>query len=282
MQSRKAIVVTGASSGIGQACALRLERTGFHVFGCVRKEADGHALKRLAPGNVDVVLLDVTDASSIAAAAAAVTALVGEAGIAGLVNNAGIVAPGPLELLSATDLRRVLEVNVIGQVSTTQAFLPLLRLCRGRIVFVSSLAGRVASPLTGSYCASKFALEALSDVWRMELHTSGISISVIEPGAVATPIWSKSLTASSALFDAMPEVARLRYERLTNGVRNWAERSSQRGIPMDEVTGAVIHAVSAERPKTRYAVGRGSRLYTLLRFLPDRLRDRLILRALDA
>jgi NAD(P)-dependent dehydrogenase (short-subunit alcohol dehydrogenase family) len=252
------------------------------VFACVRKATDGEALKSLAPDTIDAVLLDVTDANSITAAAAAVTTAVGESGIAGLVNNAGIVAPGPLEFLPASELRSVLEVNVVGPVATTQAFLPLLRLGRGRIVFVSSLAGRVASPLTGAYCASKFALEALSDVWRMELHTSEIPISVIEPGAVATPIWSKSLAASSAVFDVMPELAQRRYERLTAGVKNWAERSTERGIPMDDVTDTVVHALTAELPKTRYIVGKGSRLYTLLRFLPDRLRDRLILRTLGA
>jgi NAD(P)-dependent dehydrogenase (short-subunit alcohol dehydrogenase family) len=282
MAIQKTVVVTGASTGIGQACVLRLAGAGFRVFGGVRKESDGQALKQLASGGVEFVLLDVTNRESIAAAVSAVSAAVGQDGLAGLVNNAGISIGAPLEYLPPEALRRVLEVNVVGQVSTTQAFLPLLQLRRGRIVFVSSLAGRVASPLTGAYCASKFALEALSDAWRMELSGTGISISVIEPGSVATPIWNKSLASSSAVFDGMPEAGRRRYQRLTEGMTRWAERSSRQGIPMDEVTDAVMHALTAEPPKTRYAIGKGSRLYVLLRFLPDRVRDRLILRTLGA
>jgi NAD(P)-dependent dehydrogenase (short-subunit alcohol dehydrogenase family) len=280
MSIQKTIVVTGASTGIGQACVLRLAGAGFRVFGGVRKESDGQALKQLASGRVEFVLLDVTNRESIAAAVSAVSAAVGQDGLAGLVNNAGISIGAPLEFLPAADLRNVFEVNVIGQVSTTQAFLPLVEQQHGRIVFISSLAGRVASPITGAYCASKFALEALSDVWRMELAETGVSISVIEPGAVATPIWNKGMEASNAIYDAMPEAGQRRYRQLFEGMKRVAEHGSVQGTVMRAVTDAVMHALTAESPKTRYLIGRGSRLYTLLRFFPDRLRDRLILRAL--
>jgi NAD(P)-dependent dehydrogenase (short-subunit alcohol dehydrogenase family) len=282
MPSSKTIVITGASSGIGAACALHLDQSGFQVFAGVRQQADGIALKRRASDRLQFLPLDVTDSESLAAAVARVAASVGDAGVGGLVNNAGIVGPGPLEFLPIDDLRQVLEVNVVGQVATAQAFLPLIRRGQGRLVFVSSLSGRVAAPLTGAYCASKFALEALCDAWRMELRASGIRVSVIEPGMVATPIWTKSLASSLQVVDAMPEDARARYARLTVGVRAWAERGVQGGVGIDEVTRAVMHALIAETPRQRYAVGRGSRLFMLFRFLPDGLRDRLLLRSLGA
>jgi NAD(P)-dependent dehydrogenase (short-subunit alcohol dehydrogenase family) len=207
-----------------------------------------------------------------------VAAAVGDAGLAGLVNNAGITAPGPLEYLPTAALRSVLDVNVIGHVAVTQAFLPLLHAGRGRIVFMSSLAGRVASPLSGAYAASKFALEALADVWRMELESSGLSVSVVEPGTVATPIWGKSIAASDEVLNRVPPEGRARYEHISAGMRAWAERSRRGGVPMGVVTSAVLHALTAQRPRTRYAVGRGSRLFLLLRLAPDRARDRLLLR----
>jgi NAD(P)-dependent dehydrogenase (short-subunit alcohol dehydrogenase family) len=282
MAGNKAIVITGASSGIGEACALHLDEKGFHVFAGVRKEADGIALKRRASDRLQVLRLDITNAESIAAAAAQVAAAVGPAGVVALVNNAGIVQPGPLEFLPVDELRRVLEVNVVGHVATTQAFLPLIRQGKGRVVFVSSLSGRIASPMTGSYCASKFALEGLSDAWRMELRSSGIPVSIIAPGMVATPIWSKSLASSRQMLDAMPSDARARYAPLTSGVQAWAQQSSRRGIPMEKITRAVRHACVAGTPKARYTVGIGSRLFLLCRFLPDGLRDRMLLRAFGA
>jgi NAD(P)-dependent dehydrogenase (short-subunit alcohol dehydrogenase family) len=282
MATSRAIVITGASSGIGEACALHLDRNGFQVFAGVRREADGVALERRASDRLRAVRLDVTDPASIAGAAETVAEAVGDAGVGGLVNNAGIVAAGPLEFLPIDDLRAVLEVNVVGQVATTQAFLPLIRRGGGRLVSISSSSGRVAAPLTGSYCASKFALEALSDVWRMELRSSGIPVSVIEPGVVATPIWDKSLASSRQVLESMPEEAQDRYARLTSGVRAWAERGSREGIPLPQVTAAVLHALVAEKPKQRYAVGKGSRAYMLCRFLPDGMRDRIVLRSLGA
>jgi NAD(P)-dependent dehydrogenase (short-subunit alcohol dehydrogenase family) len=278
MQAPRTVVVTGASSGIGEACALRLDQEGFRVFAGVRNESDGRTLQQRASDRLAPLHLDVTDPAAIDQAARAVAAAVGDAGLAGLLNNAGITAPGPLEYLPTAALRDVLDVNVIGHVAVTQAFLPLLHAGRGRIVFMSSLAGRVASPLSGAYAASKFALEALADAWRMELESSGVSVSVIEPGTVATPIWEKGMAASDEVLDQVPMEGRARYERISAGMRAWAERSTQGGVPMSTVTSAVVHALTARRPRTRYAVGRGSRLFLFLRFAPDRARDRLLLR----
>src|SRR5262245_5535409 len=181
------IVITGASSGIGRA--MRLDQLGFHVFAGVRNPADGDALKSKSSERLSPVLLDVTSEDSIARAARSI----GDAPIAGLVNNAGIAVGGPLEMVPIPLWRKQFEVNVIGQVAVTQAFLPLLRVGRGRIVNIGSIAGRSALPFTSPYCSSKFALEGLSDSLRMELRQWGISVSIVEPGSIRTPIWEKSL-----------------------------------------------------------------------------------------
>ncbi len=275
-----AVVVTGASTGIGEACALRLDGLGLRVFAGVRKAADGDALVRKASGRLTPVLLDVTDAATIAAAAETVAKAVGEAGLAGLVNNAGINVAGPLECLPIAELRAQLEVNVIGQIAVTQAFLPLLRRARGRIVNIGSIAGRSATPFVGAYCASKFALEALTDALRMELRPWGIAVSIVEPGAVATPIWEKSVARASATMEDLPPQARDLYGRALTAIREASERMARGAISTDRVVAAVVHALTAARPKTRYLVGTDAKVQVALKILPDRLRDRLIVRAL--
>ena len=197
------VVVTGASTGIGEATALHLRELGFDVRAGVRKDEDAERL-RVARGHA--AALDVTDADSIASAAAEV----GDAPLAGLVNNAGIAVSAPLEFVPIDELRRQLEVNVVGQVAVTQAFLPALRRGRGRIVNVSSIGGRIALPLAGPYAASKFALEAVSDSLRREVAQFGIEVSVVEPGGVKTPIWKKGTeTAEQIAADLPPEAGQL-------------------------------------------------------------------------
>lgn len=277
----RAIVVTGASSGIGEACALRLDELGFRVFAGVRKESDGEALRRKASERLIPMLLDVTEAASIASATRLVEDDAGEEGLAGLVNNAGIAIAGPLEFLPMEELRRQLEVNVVGQVAITQAFLPMLRKARGRIVNIGSVSGRVSVPLLGPYCASKFALEALTAALRMELRPWGIAVSIIEPAGIATPIWEKSLARGDKLAARIPTEAQERYGRLITAQRNRAIKASTHGIPVGEVVRPVVHALTSARPKARYTVGSTTRLGELLRLLPDRLRERIILRQLS-
>jgi NAD(P)-dependent dehydrogenase (short-subunit alcohol dehydrogenase family) len=183
-QTRGAVVVTGASSGIGEACARRLAGLGFQVFAGVRKAEDGDRLASEIPG-VTPLRIDVVDAESIAAAARTVEETAAGRGLAGLVNNAGVAVPAPIEHQPIDDFRRQIEVNLIGQVAVTQAFLPQLRAARGRIVNVSSIGGKVAVPLLGAYAASKFGLEGFSDTLRRELRPWGIEVSVIEPGTIA-------------------------------------------------------------------------------------------------
>jgi NAD(P)-dependent dehydrogenase (short-subunit alcohol dehydrogenase family) len=269
------IVVSGASTGIGQACAIRFAQLGYRVFAGVRKVADGAALQAHSLPNLKPMLLDVTDSESIHEALAAL----GGEPLAGLVNNAGVAVVGPVELVPLVEWRRQFEVNVIGLVAVTQAFLPLLRRGQGRIVNIGSIAGRSALPGSSPYDASKFAIEAITDALRMELHPWGISVSVIEPGAVATPIWKKTLTEVDDLSREAPEKRAL-YAGLIAKVREEAEKP-RNPIPASEVVKAVEHAMTARRPKTRYPVGRDTRLWLLLNLLPDRWRDRLILRDLS-
>lgn len=280
-QIPSSIVITGASSGIGAACALLLDADGFRVFAGVRREEDGAALQAQASDRLTPLQLDVTDATSIAAAGEVVHAAVGAAGLGGLVNNAGIAVGTPLEFVPIDDLRRQLEVNVLGVVAVTQAFLPLLRLGHGRIVNMSSISGRVTSPFFGPYSASKFALEALSDALRGELRPWGLHVAVVEPSNIATPIWEKSLAAADRLIAAFPPQAHELYGKVIPALREQVRASGRAGLPPERVAHAVYHALTARRPRTRYLVGRGVRLaIPLITYLPDRLRDALLARQL--
>jgi NAD(P)-dependent dehydrogenase (short-subunit alcohol dehydrogenase family) len=277
----RAVVVTGASTGIGAACALGLDRLGFRVFAGVRRAADGAALQRHASPLLTTVALDVTEAASVAGAARTVTAVVGARGLAGLVNNAGIAVPGPLEFLPLADLRRQLEVNVIGQIAVTQSVLPLLRAGRGRIVNIGSIGGRMATPFLGAYAASKFALEALTDALRLELRPWRIHVCIIEPGAVATPLWSKSRAEADRMRDALPAEAARLYGTAMAALRKGAAHAERGAISPDAVVTAVVHALTARRPRTRYVVGRDAKVQAVIaRLVPDRARDRLLARFL--
>ncbi len=194
-----AVLITGASTGIGAAAALRLDRAGFRVFAGVRKPADGEALRAQASARLTPIIIDVTDQASIDAAAAEVTQTIGGTGLAGLVNNAGISVAGPIELVPVDDLRRQLEVNVIGQVAVTQAFMPLIRAARGRVVFIGSIGGRMSTPFLGPYSASKFALEAIADAMRVEMRPWRIHVAIVEPGSIKTPFWDKGLSDAEVM-----------------------------------------------------------------------------------
>ncbi len=273
----RAIVITGASTGIGAACAWHLDRLGFAVYAGVRRIEDGEALKAQGSVRLQPILLDVTDAASIERARQQVAALVGSAGLAGLLNNAGIAVVGPLEAVPIADLRRQFEVNVIGQIAVTQAFLPLLRQGRGRIVNMGSIAGRGSMPMMGPYSASKFALEALTDALRLEVQQWGIQVSIVEPGAIATPIWEKSGAKAEALETVTSEALKALYAGVTAGVRARVAEAAARAISPDAVSGAVVHALTASSPKTRYLVGRDAKIRALMiKLLPDRWSDRLM------
>jgi len=277
---KKIVLVTGASTGIGKACALRLDALGFQVFAGVRKPADGEALKTQASERLAYLILDVTDSQSIQAAATRVAEAAGEAGMAGLVNNAGIVVAGPLEFIPLADLRTQFEVNVFGQVAVTQAFLPLLRQNRGRIVNIGSISGRIAGPYSGAYSASKFALRSLNDSLRLELRPWQIGVFLVEPGPIATPIWDKSLHEAQQKMAHAPEALLRLYGAPLASFQEFAMHAGNTAIPPDAVVVAVVHALTAKRPKTHYLVGAETKIRSLLAFLPVRLCDWLIAKAL--
>src|SRR3954471_2120855 len=273
------VVITGASTGIGEATALRLARAGFRVFAGVRKAADGERLRKAGSERLHVIEpLDVTDADQIAAAAALVESELGAEPLRGIVNNAGIGIGGPLEALDLDDFRRTIEVNTTSQLAVTQAFLPLLRKSTGRIVNMSSIGGRVAQPFAGPYIASKFALEGVSDVLRAELLGWGIEVIAIEPGTIATPIWEKSSREAENVLEGLtPEQRDLYGKRLAKAAK-MIERQNTRGAPPEKVAEAVEKALTASRPKPRYLVGDARVLLGLKRLLPTRWFDRLLYR----
>lgn len=277
MAGRGVVVVTGSSTGIGRACAVALDRQGFHVLAGVRKEADGESLEAAAAG-LEPVIVDVTDAATIEALRAKVEAEHGGR-LAGLVNNAGISVAGPVEGVPVDEWRRQFEVNVIGQVAVTKALLPALRAAKGRVAFMSSVGGRNAIGLLGPYGASKHAIEAIGDSLRQEMQPFGVNVAIIEPGSVATPIWEKGLEDAAASRAALgEEVDRLYGERL-DAFAALAEKTGAAGVPPEDVAKAVTHALTADRPKTRYVVGRDARAQLAMKaILPDRGLDRLIAR----
>jgi NAD(P)-dependent dehydrogenase (short-subunit alcohol dehydrogenase family) len=281
MATAKSVVITGASTGIGAACALHMDQLGWRVFAGVRRQGDAEALRAQGSARLTPISVDVTDTVSISTAASAVAGAVGAAGLAGLVNNAGIVVPGPIEFLPLPDLRRQLEINVVGQVAVTQAFLPLIRAGRGRIVNMGSIAGRMATPFTGAYSASKFALEALTDALRLELQPWGISVSIIEPGAVATPIWEKSAKTAEAMLGAAPPETFVLYADGLEALKKTAAHAAKNAVDPVKVARAVSHALTAAKPRTRYVVGREAKIQAAMALLvPDRVRDSLVARAM--
>jgi NAD(P)-dependent dehydrogenase (short-subunit alcohol dehydrogenase family) len=264
-------LVTGASSGIGRACATRLAGLGYHVLAGVRDLAD-------APPGLEAVRLDVTSEADVAAVAERVGAELGA-----LVNNAGIAIMGPVEGVAVADWRRSLEVNLLGQIAVTRALVPALVRCRGRVVNMSSIGGRVAMPLFGPYSASKFALEAVTDALRRELGPHGVKVVAVEPGAIATPIWDKGIADASERLAAMPAEVPRRYAKLIASVRSAAERMGRDGLPPEAVADAVERAVTARSPRTRYVIGRDAKVQAVLaRVLPDRAFDALVQRVLTS
>jgi NAD(P)-dependent dehydrogenase (short-subunit alcohol dehydrogenase family) len=271
-----AVVITGTSTGIGRACALRLDSLGYEVFAGVRKPEDGKRLRDHASERLRPLIVDVTDEDSIADAAGTVRRAVGERGLIGLVNNAGTTVSGPLEFIPIEDLRYQLDVNFTGQIAATQAFLPLIRSARGRIVNMSSIGGRVANGFLGPYQASKFAIEAATDSLRKELRPWGIHVIAIEPGSIDTPIWDKGAESALATFDRMPPEARELYGDAVPKVAEMARKLGKRAIPPERVARVVQRALTARRPRTRYLVGPDARAQVLLdRVLPDRAVDAL-------
>ena len=278
-EGERAILITGASTGIGKACALYLDSIGFKVFAGVRREVDGNALREKASDRLTPVLIDVTDSESIDSALKLVSGKVGGAGLAGLVNNAGIMtASGLLEFLSIAEIRNLLEVNLIGHIAVTQAFLPLIRQGHGRIVNMGSAAGGIMSlPYIAPYSASKAALEAITDSLRLELKPWRIPVSIIEPGIVDTPIWDKTEIEAAIKVKNFPQEAFDLYGPTIDGVveilKN-KKRIKMFAVSVDVVARTVARVLTAKRPGTRYIVGWHARFAAFLTWvLPHRAID---------
>lgn len=289
----RSALVTGASTGIGRATAERLDRGGWRVFAGVRKQQDAEALVAAGSERLVPVILDVTEPEQIEVA---VNRIAEEAGaLHGLVNNAGIAVPGPLETLPIDDFRRQIEVNLTAQVAVTQAMLPLIRRApavplsphrglrnhaaagRGRIVFLSSIGGRVAFPLAGAYHAAKFGIEAVGDVFRQELMPWDISVSIVEPGSIDTPIWERGEREADAIEARASEVQERLYGQTIAGFRRAIRGTAERGISPEKVAEAIEHALTAKRPRVRYLVGADAKVQARLGpAIPTRLWDRIV------
>lgn len=276
----RAVVITGASTGIGRACALTLDGKGFRVFAGIRKDQDGHELRQAATsGLLTPVRLDVTDAASICAVTEQVAAAVGDAGLSGLVNNAGTTLPCPIEFLPLSGFRHQLEVNLTGPLAVTKSMLPLLRSAEGRVVNVTSLGGKFGTPLMAPYAAAKHGLEGLSDVMRLEFGRLGVHVSIIEPGYVSTAMRTKLERDTAETIRSLPDEARSRYAKPLATLAATISKHAANGSPPEVVANAVHHALTSRTPRTRYPVGKGAnKLLLIRRVLTDRGFDRLILR----
>lgn len=275
------VVVTGASTGIGWGCVKVLAGKGFHVFGSVRKQADAERLQKEFGASFTPVMFDVTDEAAVKAGARAVEAALKGETLAGLVNNAGIAVSGPLLHLDVADFRRQLEVNVTGQLVVTQAFAPLLGAAPGattktpgRIVMISSVGGKTASPFVGPYSASKFALEGLSESLRRELMLYGVDVIVVAPGAVATPIWDKADEVDVSRYANTP------YFKPLMAVKDYMLKLGRSGFPPEKIGGVVHEALTAASPKTRYVVTPEPFQNWMVLTLPKRMVDNTIAKRL--
>lgn len=270
----KTVLITGASRGIGRTTALHLADAGWTVFGGVRSDADGEALAAERPGRITPVRLDVTDAAQIASLDDVLPPV-----LDAVVNNAGVVVGGPVEGLPIDELRRQFEINLFGQVAVTQAVLPRLRASRGRIVFISSVSGRISTPMTGAYNASKFALEGIADALRLELRPWKIGVSLIEPAQTDTDLWRKADDAFDENLATLSDDHRALYARHADGFKRTIPISQKLASPADDVASAVERALTAKRPRARYVVGLGPKVQAaLMQVTPAAIGDPILSR----
>jgi NAD(P)-dependent dehydrogenase (short-subunit alcohol dehydrogenase family) len=279
------VLISGSSTGIGRATATHLSAQGFNIIAGVRSEKDGHSLLKAATGGRIVpVLLDVTSQSQIADAVVQARELAGSSGLRAVINNAGIVVAGPAEHVSAADWRRQFDVNFFGMIELTRATLPLLRLAAAfhgqhvpRLLFVSSIGGRVSQPLLTPYTTSKFATTALGDGLRLELRRQGIGVTVIEPGAVATAIWAKGDTAAEEFSPNHP--ARRLYHSEINGLTAAAKRTAKKAISAEQAAIIIFRSLTARRAPARVLVGQDAKVIAFLKhWLPVSWFDAILAR----
>ncbi|MGV9803766.1 SDR family NAD(P)-dependent oxidoreductase [Mycobacterium sp. NPDC003449] len=266
------VLVTGAARGIGRAIVERLAAAGWEVIAGVRSDVDAATVAALNPRRISTVILDVTDADQIAALPDALPQR-----LDAVVNNAGIVVAGPIEALNPRDWRNQLEVNVIGQFAVTQAVLPKLRDSHGRVVFVSSVNGRLSAPLLGAYAASKFALEAAAEALRIELRPWGVHVAVVEPSQTDTDMWRTADDMVEQTEAAMSPEHRTLYAGHITGMKKFIPVARKLAVPPSKVVAVVEEALTARRPRARYLVGLPSKVQVaVMTNIPARLRDRIV------
>jgi NAD(P)-dependent dehydrogenase (short-subunit alcohol dehydrogenase family) len=274
MPPPKSVIITGASTGIGKATALHLDRLGFRVFASVRKESDADALRAQASERLTPILLDVTDTESISRAKFEICRSVGDEGLWGIVNNAGIAFLSPLEFAPLDSLRRLFEVNVFGLLAVTQAFLPLVRQARGRVINVSSEAVLEVVPFHGPYSASKLAVDGFSDALRRELKPLGVQVSVVIAGSIDTPIWKKGAESSDQAMRRQPKEAGELYGKSYKRVYDYFMKMGRAGIAPQAVAREITRALTAKHAKNYYLIGRDAHAFHLVRTLvPEALQD---------
>lgn len=273
----RSVLITGASTGIGRATALRLDASGWRVFAGVRREEDAESLRADGSDRLMPLTIDVTEADQIAAAATRIEAEAG--GLEGLVNNAGVAIPAPLETVPIEDLRRQVEVNMIAQVAVTQAMLPSIRRAHGRVVFIASIGGRIAFPLNGPYHMAKFGIEAAGDVFRQELRPWRIPVSIVEPGSIATPIWERGAKTADEVQERAGSRQVALYGQAMERLREVARELAERGIPPEKVAATIEHALTSSRPRSRYLVGLDAKVQAHLKpWIPTPVFDRIVAR----
>lgn len=269
------ILISGASTGIGRSAAVHMARKGHSVWAGVRSQKSFDEVRKLNVQGLKPVFLDVTDEKSITACVSEIKKSAGI--IHGLVNNAGIVVGGPVEAVTLDEWRQQFEVNVFGQIRVIQLTLPLLRESKGRIVNISSIAGKISQPFMSPYCASKFALEAVSDSLRREVRAHGVQVSLVEPGPIDTPIWQKSIKTGEERKSKYSDEVTAAYGRLIDRFTERVRQAERNSSPVSVVVKAIEHALTARQPRIRYPVGRGIKLATVInRALPDSLMDMVI------
>ena len=280
--NNRAVLVTGTSTGIGKAAALLLDQLGFRVFASVRRLQDGDELCKHASKKLTPILLDVNSERSIMLARNKIIRAVGEQGLWGLVNNAGISFRAPLEFVPLDEFRRLYDSNLFGLLAVTQAFLPLIRQARGRIVNVGSIAALMVTPFHGIYSSAKLAVHGLTNALRLELKPFGVQVSLMIYGGVQTAIWDSSVKVTTDISNRLPpEFNDLYAERQRKALEFFSTRG-RKGLLPEEAAQPILHALTAKHPKRTYFAGSDAKFYNLLdKVLYGRLRDWVVLRTLD-
>ncbi len=278
MENKQAILITGTSTGIGKSCALQLDKAGFKIYAGVRKQADGDNLKKMASDKLIPIILDVTDENSINKAASIIEKDTGHE-LYGLVNNAGIGLGGALEVTPVDEIKKLMDINIIGLLAVTQAFIPMLRKSKGRIVNIGSTSSMLAFPGASAYCASKFAVRAITDSLRIELKPFDMKVILVAPGAIESEIWAKGKAYKEKLRKTIsPEISQLYAPLIKFGKKI---NDEMKKIPADEVAKDVAHAFTSAKPKSYYIVGKDAKGAAKAAKFPKGLLDWIIMKRIE-